>query len=665
MHPNKDVIKQYLSDLTAPQGDLDACWEIRFIPPDREPGKPPYSIFKADPTTAIDEIAQSNEYGYNVYVGINPRKPDAKSGTASDVLCALWHVADCDDKLSSDNLAAIVSEDEYLVPEMVVTTGTEPETRLHAYWRLEDPSYNMAAWSDIQKGIAITVGSDDKIIDPPRIMRLAGTISHPSTTKASRGYKPEVTTYERNSSSDAIAAQEFQSLFGFDLTAKPDAEPSDSFFAEMHEGRTSKEVYDLLQASRQSGEWYFNMRSAVSSLIGKGFSDGEIRMIVGPYCDGGFADKDLDPFLHDMRRDWNMPSPKDRTESRAEVADIHWGPTIKPALDHNDFVKGVISEGALSLVYGPSNVGKTFFVADIAMHVAAGMQWRDRRINGGAVIYIAMEGMAGISNRVVAWRNHYRQPLENFGLLPATYDLCKSETDPERLLMKVQEAQEAIQQPIKLIVIDTLARAMAGGSENAGEDMGLLIRHCDMLRNETGAHVLLVHHSGKSAEQGARGHSSLRAAVDTEIELSKDEDGPAVAIVRKQRDMEINGYWPFALEPVVLGVDQEGNEVTSCIVVPVDQSEMPQKKRKLSKDAQTLEDAFEEVRTAAPLKRGVYDAASLPETRIAFERKIRGSVQTKSAAWAKASRELEDRYARDGDVLVRRSAPFEMATDEY
>jgi RecA-family ATPase len=71
-----------------------------------------------------------------------------------------------------------------------------------------------------------------------------------------------------------------------------------------------------------------------------------------------------------------------------------------------------------------------------------------------------------------------------------------------------------------MIVLDTLSRVIAGGNENAPDDMGQLIGNCDRIRAEARAHVMLVHHTGKDEARGARGHSSLRAATDTEIEVS-------------------------------------------------------------------------------------------------------------------------------------------------
>ena len=95
--------------------------------------------------------------------------------------------------------------------------------------------------------------------------------------------------------------------------------------------------------------------------------------------------------------------------------------------------------------------------------------------------------------------------------------------------------------------------------------MGRLIDHLAVLQEMTGAHVLLVHHTGKDTERGARGHSSLRAAVDTEIEISRSGN-ESVVKTKKQRDLEGDGRPAFTLETVVLGIDDDGDEVTSCCV---------------------------------------------------------------------------------------------------
>jgi len=97
--------------------------------------------------------------------------------------------------------------------------------------------------------------------------------------------------------------------------------------------------------------------------------------------------------------------------------------------------------------------------------------------------------------------------------------------------------------------------------------MSKLIAGLDAIRERTGVHIMLVHHSGKDASKGARGASALRAACDTEIELSFDEETRVrTARATKQRDMETGAEINFVLQIVELGEDADGDQVTTCII---------------------------------------------------------------------------------------------------
>ncbi len=135
---------------------------------------------------------------------------------------------------------------------------------------------------------------------------------------------------------------------------------------------------------------------------------------------------------------------------------------------------------------------------------------------------------------------------------------------------------------------------MAGGNENGPEDMTAFISNVDAMRAATGAHCMLVHHSGKDVAAGARGHSSLRAATDTEIEMElSKEDGLRFARATKQRDMETGAEFAFKLDVITLGVDQDGDDVTTCVIEPVQGEEIADAKRKpMSKNGKLLVECF-------------------------------------------------------------------------
>ena len=152
------------------------------------------------------------------------------------------------------------------------------------------------------------------------------------------------------------------------------------------------------------------------------------------------------------------------------------------------------------------------------------------------------------------------------GFIGNSINLLDPEGDVDTLINTIKmQAQKY--RSIDLVVSDTLARVMAGGNENTAEDMGKLVINCDRVRHATGAHVMVIHHSGKNAAAGARGSSALRAATDTEIEIEKN-GAVSCATVTKQRELEVEGTFAFQLQVIELGTNHRGKPITSCVVEP-------------------------------------------------------------------------------------------------
>lgn len=260
---------------------------------------------------------------------------------------------------------------------------------------------------------------------------------------------------------------------------------------------------------------------------------------------------------------------------------------IEPVLDSVQLVRGWIGLGTLALIYGPSNSGKTFVTADLGMHIAAGIAYRGQKVRQGQVVYIAAEGGGGIKNRLAAMKMQKPRLCEHdgFHLLPTALDLHAT-GDAVALCQALPVGE------IALVVVDTMARSMGAGDENSARDTAQFVANLDYIRNHTGATVLVVHHSGKNAENGARGSSALRAAVDTEIAVTADRKIECL----KQRDMEIPKPIFFDLQSVELGIDVDGDVVSSAIVI---EAEAPQPKSKpltgvLEVALQALDDALME-----------------------------------------------------------------------
>jgi hypothetical protein len=235
---------------------------------------------------------------------------------------------------------------------------------------------------------------------------------------------------------------------------------------------------------------------------------------------------------------------------------------IETAAEAPALVEGLLSPGAMSVTYGESNTGKTFFGVDITHHLATGRSWHGRKCEQVAGLYIAAEGGRGIRYRLMALRTYYgvSAPL---ALVPCPVDLSGRGIDVQPLLDIVAHAEQALNQRIGMIVIDTLARAINGANENASEDMGAFISNADRLRAATSAHLMIIHHTGKDRAKGARGHSSLRAATDTELEIADQ-----TITITKQRDMDAGPPIGFRLHPVEIARDLAGKAITSCVLLP-------------------------------------------------------------------------------------------------
>ena len=107
--------------------------------------------------------------------------------------------------------------------------------------------------------------------------------------------------------------------------------------------------------------------------------------------------------------------------------------------------------------------------------------------------------------------------------------------------------------------------------------MPLIVPHTmadlDKIRRETGACVLVVHHTGKDEAKGARGHSLLRAAIDTEIAMTRNKDDGLIEIkATKQRDLMMADPVFCKLRSLVVGRDSRGRDVRSGVVVPMERA---------------------------------------------------------------------------------------------
>jgi hypothetical protein len=261
-------------------------------------------------------------------------------------------------------------------------------------------------------------------------------------------------------------------------------------------------------------------------------------------------------------------------------------------------VKGLIPRAGMTVIWGPPKCGKSFWTFDVTMHIATGKEYRGRRVKPGAVVYLALEGGHGFRARIAAYRRKHGLTDVPFFLITDRTDLVR---DHEALIAAIRE-QIGADMPV-LVAIDTLNRSLAG-SESKDEDMAAYIKAADAVREAFDCAVLIVHHCGIDGTR-PRGHTSLTGAADAQIAIVRDAASNIVATVEWMKDGPEGDVILSGLEQVELDLDNDGELITSCVVVPVEGRPVQQSaKRKLS-DRQrlaleALEESLQATGTAAP-----------------------------------------------------------------
>lgn len=227
-------------------------------------------------------------------------------------------------------------------------------------------------------------------------------------------------------------------------------------------------------------------------------------------------------------------------------------------------VRGVLPEKGIGAIFGQPGSGKSFLVLDLLAAVAGGFHWFGIPTKPAPVVYITLEGQAGMPQRINAFRSQ-RGALDRIAFIEQAIDLRQPETLQE-LINLIRENGLAG----GVVCIDTLAASAPGMDENTSADMGQLIANLQDLQTELGGFVLVVHHSGKDETRGLRGWSGLNGALDCAIAVSrvsdKKQDTRRRWEVSKSKDGSDGMTNDFVLEQVQLSYDEDGHPITSCVI---------------------------------------------------------------------------------------------------
>lgn len=564
----------------------------------------------------------------NLYYSVNEPKPDAPDDKLKKHHIAKIHGVwlDADPKQGvplereKERLAKFATE---------LKTGANPPTYItdsgggiQAFWLnaapVEATKDNVIHAESLSRGLAEQYDTDF-VQNVDRIMRIPFTVNIPNEKKQKAG---RTKTVAKIIHADSPAGKRYAKLDFITPSFKAEAEEkfdhvdvdmeaikkplSDALIAKLkdtleHDQKAHDLYYGLIEKPSRS-EYDFTL---TQQLVFDGWNLQDVAHVLYHYSHGKNKDltkreiirtynrvdrpfEGLDPgYIATIEAQVN-PILKARAEGRTHPDDLKKKVSIFEFVKLKDMdwkysgapiYKNFLYENAITVIYGQSNVGKSFVAADIAGHIALGRNWGSFKYKAKkpiGVVYICAEAGKSFGKRGKALRKRLAVDDIPFFVLDAAPNFAKAKDDAQALVTAIKKLEATTGVKIGLVVVDTLATTFEGGNENSSEDMGLYISNMKYIQRHADTGVMIVHHSGKDQAAGARGHSSLRAATDTEIEVSSEKKGDRYLRqirTRKQREGESDITLQFGLMVVELGNDDDGDMIDTCHVVLEDDEE--------------------------------------------------------------------------------------------
>lgn len=564
---------------------------------------------------AVQFAAARNAAGCNVYVGVALRDPDTPPmGRASDA----DHYATTCVGGDLDTAAAANASPErtrHCPPTFVVCTGKHPHMRLQPFWRLDEPVTDPEQHRHLFGGIADMLDGDRAIINPGRVMRLAGSIAWPvkqgrvaeltyllPVKDERRSYSVEriakafpnqhkVAQFEPGYKADPIERVGAKNSLGLD-TGKIEDGREDylrrTLYAVLMEyigthgaAPAEQELFDLVWPQYERGvvtqgpglkprgqaEVAAKCRSTLRRLETRGLSDGRGNRVG----------------LDEMAKAW--------AEKKSRLSTQSAGPEKAPATmpstatrirtvsfldllndstpDEPDYIEpNFLGPGMFGLIAGPPKAQKSFLLTEMLVACATGTSFLGGRYTVPRplrVFYLQAEmGRKLLKKRARMMTFLPPEQKQLLGQNLVVTERFHMLLDEDGVKMAAEMILEAYPDGgPDIIAIDPLANLFDGESEDrAPEVMAFLTQRIEALRRAVNlaAAILMVHHSSKKNSDdmnrdpfvAIRGSGALRGYYDTGIIIyRKSEEAPERKVFIECR----NGESP---EPITVRLNDRG-----------------------------------------------------------------------------------------------------------
>ncbi|MFG3595525.1 AAA family ATPase [Bradyrhizobium sp. RDI18] len=591
--PIADVISEFFYTLFAPNFShaFPEAWiEVVCIRPDK---KIAWRFFSAhDLKPVIEYVVKMNSGGCNIYTGAALRhgeKPN-KGRAGKEHFCAASHFwIDCDDAGVYERAIATCKEHS-LEPVMAHITGTAPHTRGQIWFKSAQPITDTA---ELETGLTALrdLFDGDHVQNADRIMRVPGTVSFPSPDKVARGYVVELTTLQTARDAPTYPVEALCNLRPLKSTHKTPSTDTgsrgksyaDADLYQQHADRMAGEMGRLTDADIDArlarhangvGEnWHNDLLAVTDEMLKRGCDTYTIRRAIAYACKNGMDDRDIGPLI-DKRWLASMEEGiKAQREARAEkkfagaALSLTFFGEFEEKAKKRPILKGFLNRGENSALIGPPKSLKSGLMSEIALHCAAGIDWRGHPASErcGVVIF-ALERADLYRRRLDAYRvrDGFKEKLP-IAVAGTVIDLLNPKCT-ELIVATVREAEKKFGCAVGLIVIDTFSKGIAagGGDEDKAKDQNRVAANLRRVQGVIDVHIACVGHTGKDESRGARGSNAHLGDIDLMIQISGEKI--KFAKVTAANDQPERVVAQFQAELVEVGVDEDGEVETVSIV---------------------------------------------------------------------------------------------------
>lgn len=452
----------------------------------------------------------------NVHFGPNPRR--RRGGTGADVTLARCLFVDIE-RVSADEAIARVTSAGLPEPTAVVSSGGG----MHIYWRLVEPMTDLAVWTARQKALIAALGSDPVVHDPPRVMRLPGTLNHKYDPP--RACEVVESNTEGRHPLDAFPVLALPLPLSIAMPARVWSGSSSDL-----ERRAAAYLDRMPPAISGQGGHSATYAAATALVHGFGLETAVAFAMLSdqynPRCQPPWTEKEL---MHKVTE--AATKPHDRplgwlrdTERTSDVAPVDLPSMIKPTTSAGGeslppagrrlrvrcladveptairwLWPGRIALGKITMIAGHPGLGKSFLTCDFAARVSAGLPWPDVRDLCPQGQVLILNGEDDPSDTIRPRLDAAGADVSKVHFIDGVDSTREGEIDPFELARDTRLLRDHIEATpdVRLLVIDPVSAYIGQVDDHRNSEVRGLLRPLADLAHETGVAIVLVTHLNK------------------------------------------------------------------------------------------------------------------------------------------------------------------------